>query len=143
MPGVIAMFGILMIMIILLAVLALIVVKALAGSPWGTFTVFATIPIAILMGLYARFFRPGRIAEMSVIGVVLLMVALDLRPDRQPDAGAAPPCSPTRGETLGADPDRLRLRRLGAAGVAAAGAARLPVDLPQDRHHRRRWPSAS
>jgi carbon starvation protein len=53
--GVIAMFGILAIMIILLAVLALIVVKALAGSPWGTFTVFATMPIAILMGLYGRF----------------------------------------------------------------------------------------
>jgi carbon starvation protein len=75
-PGVIAMFGILMIMIILLAVLALIVVKALAGSPWGTFTVFATMPIAILMGLYARFFRPGQILEMTIIGVVLLMIAL-------------------------------------------------------------------
>ena len=75
-PGVIAMFGILLIMIILLAVLALIVVKALAGSPWGTFTVFATMPIAILMGVYCRFIRPGRILEMSVIGVVLLMFAL-------------------------------------------------------------------
>jgi carbon starvation protein len=75
-PGVIAMFGILMIMVILLAVLALIVVKALAGSPWGTFTVFATMPIAILMGVYCRFIRPGRILEMSVIGVVLLMIAL-------------------------------------------------------------------
>ncbi|CAH2601415.1 carbon starvation protein A [Rhodovastum atsumiense] len=75
-PGVIAMFGVLMIMIILLAVLALIVVKALAGSPWGTFTVFATIPIAILMGIYSRFIRPGRIAEMSVIGFVLLMAAI-------------------------------------------------------------------
>jgi carbon starvation protein len=75
-PGVIAMFGILLIMIILLAVLALIVVKALAGSPWGTFTVFATMPIAILMGVYCRFIRPGRILEMSVIGVVLLLGAL-------------------------------------------------------------------
>ncbi|MBS1181419.1 MAG: carbon starvation protein CstA [Proteobacteria bacterium] len=75
-PGVIASIGILMIMIILLAVLALIVVKALAGSPWGTFTVFATIPIAILMGLYSRFFRPGRIGEMSAIGVVLLLLAI-------------------------------------------------------------------
>ena len=53
-------------MIILLAVLALIVVKALAGSPWGTFTVFATIPIAMLMGVYTRFLRPRRIGEMSV-----------------------------------------------------------------------------
>ena len=47
-------------MIIILAVLALVVVKALAGSPWGTFTVFATIPIALLMGVYMRFIRPGR-----------------------------------------------------------------------------------
>src|SRR6478672_671348 len=77
-PGLIAMFGILMIMIILLAVLALIVVKALAGSPWGTFTVFATIPIAILMGLYSRFLRPHRIGEMSGIGFVLLMAAIFL-----------------------------------------------------------------
>lgn len=75
-PGVIASIGILMIMIILLAVLALIVVKALVGSPWGTFTVFATIPIAILMGLYSRFFRPGRIGEMSAIGIVLLLAAI-------------------------------------------------------------------
>ncbi len=75
-PGVIAMVGVLMIMVILLAVLALIVVKALAGSPWGTFTVFATIPIAVLMGLYSRFLRPHRIAEMSVIGFVLLMAAI-------------------------------------------------------------------
>ena len=75
-PGVVASIGILMIMIILLAVLALIVVKALVGSPWGTFTVFATIPIAILMGLYSRFFRPGRIGEMSLIGVVLLLLAI-------------------------------------------------------------------
>jgi carbon starvation protein len=72
--GGIALIGVLLIMLILLAVLALVVVKALAGSPWGTFTVFATIPI--LMGLYSRFIRPGRIAEMSLIGFVLLMAAL-------------------------------------------------------------------
>jgi len=77
-PGVIALFGVLMIMIILLAVLALIVVKALAGSPWGTFTVFATIPIAVLMGFYARFLRPHRIGEMSAIGFVLLMLGIFL-----------------------------------------------------------------
>ena len=77
-PGIIALFGVLMIMIILLAVLALIVVKALAGSPWGTFTVFATIPIAILMGLYSRFLRPHRIMEMSIIGFILLMAAIFL-----------------------------------------------------------------
>ncbi|MBD8677793.1 carbon starvation CstA family protein [Sphingomonas sp. CFBP 13720] len=75
-PGTIALVGVLMIMVILLAVLALVVVKALTGSPWGTFTVFATIPIALLMGLYGRFVRPGKIAEMSVIGFVLLMAAI-------------------------------------------------------------------
>ena len=74
--GVISMVGILMIMVILLAVLALVVVKALADSPWGTFTVAMTIPIAILMGLYLRYFRPGRIMEVSVIGFVLLILAI-------------------------------------------------------------------
>ncbi len=71
--GVIAMIGVLLIMVILVAVLALVVVKALVGSPWGTFTVFATIPIAMFMGVYSRFLRPGRIGEMSLIGFVLLM----------------------------------------------------------------------
>ncbi|HLL59794.1 MAG TPA: carbon starvation CstA family protein [Allosphingosinicella sp.] len=75
-PGIIAMIGILMIMIILLAVLALVVVKALADSPWGTFTVFATMPIALFMGLYGRYIRPGRIGEVSLIGFVGLMLAI-------------------------------------------------------------------
>ncbi len=74
--GVFAMVGILMIMVILLAVLALVVVKALAESPWGTFTVALTIPIAILMGVYLRWIRPGRIMEVSVIGFVLLLLAI-------------------------------------------------------------------
>jgi carbon starvation protein len=74
--GGVALVGVLLIMIILLAVLALVVVKALAASPWGTFTVFCTIPIALLMGVYSRYIRPGRIAEMSAIGFVLLMAAL-------------------------------------------------------------------
>src|SRR5215207_1818376 len=72
----IALFGTFMIMIIILAVLALIVVKALAESPWGTFTVAATIPIAIFMGLYTRYIRPGAIGEVSAIGFVLLMLAI-------------------------------------------------------------------
>ena len=74
--GVIAMIGILMIMVILLAVLALVVVKALAESPWGTFTVAMTIPIALLMGVYLRYFRPGRILEVSLIGLVLLLLSI-------------------------------------------------------------------
>jgi carbon starvation protein len=75
-PGVIALFGAFLIMVIILAVLALIVVKALAHSPWGTFTVAATIPIALFMGVYMRFIRPGRIGEVSIIGFVLLMASI-------------------------------------------------------------------
>ncbi|WP_339498585.1 carbon starvation CstA family protein [Pseudomonas silesiensis] len=72
-PGTIALFGCFLIMIIILAVLALIVVKALAESPWGIFTVMATIPIAMFMGIYMRYIRPGRIGEISVVGVALLL----------------------------------------------------------------------
>lgn len=74
--GSVASVGVLLICIILLAVLALVVVKALMGSPWGTFTVFSTLPIALIMGVYARFIRPGRIGEMSAIGAALLLLAL-------------------------------------------------------------------
>ncbi|MBM7114504.1 carbon starvation CstA family protein [Archangium primigenium] len=76
--GVVAMVGVLMIMMIILAVLALVVVKALAESPWGTFTVAMTIPIALVMGLYLRVFRPGRVLEVSVLGFVLLMLSIFL-----------------------------------------------------------------
>lgn len=72
-PGIVAMFGVLVLMMIVLAVLALVVVKALTHSPWGTFTVACTIPIALLMGAYLRWVRPGRILEVSLIGVVLLL----------------------------------------------------------------------
>ena len=75
-PGLIALLGTFMIMVIILAVLALIVVKALTGSPWGSFTVMATIPIALFMGLYSRYVRVGRIGEISLIGFVLLMLAI-------------------------------------------------------------------
>lgn len=74
--GIIALIGILAIMIILLAVLGLVVVKALIGSPWGMFTIMATIPIAVLMGVYMRYIRPGRIGEGSLLGFALLMAAL-------------------------------------------------------------------
>jgi carbon starvation protein len=74
--GVIALVAILAIMIILLAVLALVVVKALADSPWGVFTVGATIPIAIFMGCYLRFGRIGKVLEASAIGVIGLLLAV-------------------------------------------------------------------
>ncbi|HRO58021.1 MAG TPA: carbon starvation CstA family protein, partial [Burkholderiaceae bacterium] len=74
--GVVVMLGTLGVMIIILSALALIVVKALADSPWGTFTIAMTIPIALFMGVYMRFIRPGRIAEISIIGFVLMMAAI-------------------------------------------------------------------
>ena len=75
-PGVIAMVGVLVLMMIVLAVLALVVVKALTHSPWGTFTVAATIPIALLMGVYLRYIRPGKILEVSIIGLILLLASI-------------------------------------------------------------------
>jgi carbon starvation protein len=74
-PGVIALFGAFMIMVIILAVLALIVVKALAGR-LGHFHRGGHHPIALFMGVYSRYIRPGRIGEVSVIGFVLLMLAI-------------------------------------------------------------------
>jgi carbon starvation protein CstA len=75
-PGSLALVGVLAIMIIILAVLSLVVVKALTASPWGLFTIAATIPIALLMGVYMRILRPGRVGEASVFGAVLLLAAL-------------------------------------------------------------------
>ncbi|MCU5775682.1 carbon starvation protein A [Erwiniaceae bacterium BAC15a-03b] len=74
--GVVTMLGALGVMIIILSALALVVVKALADSPWGLFTIAATIPIALFMGVYMRFLRPGKIAEVSIIGFVLMMAAI-------------------------------------------------------------------
>lgn len=74
--GAAAIVGVLVIMVILLAVLALVVVNALAESPWGVFSIAMTIPIAIFMGLYLRFLRPGRVSEVSLIGVALLLLAV-------------------------------------------------------------------
>jgi carbon starvation protein len=74
--GIAAIVAVFVIMIILLGVLALVVVNALAESPWGTFSVGLTIPIALFMGIYLRYLRPGRVAEVTVIGVALLMLAI-------------------------------------------------------------------
>ncbi|ROR14897.1 carbon starvation CstA family protein [Erwinia sp. JUb26] len=74
--GVITMLGALGVMIIILSALALVVVKALTNSPWGMFSIAATLPIALFMGIYMRFIRPGHIAEMSLIGFVLMMAAI-------------------------------------------------------------------
>ncbi|WP_034456871.1 pyruvate/proton symporter CstA [Buttiauxella noackiae] len=74
--GVIALVACFMIMVIILAVLAMIVVKALTHSPWGTYTVAFTIPLALFMGVYIRYLRPGRIGEVSVIGLIMLIFAI-------------------------------------------------------------------
>lgn len=74
--GSIAMIGIFFIMLIIVAILAMVVVNALADSPWGLFTIAMTIPIAIFMGIYMRYLRPGRVGEASVIGFILLLAAL-------------------------------------------------------------------
>jgi carbon starvation protein CstA len=116
-PGLIALFGTFMIMIIILAVLALIVVKALAESPWGTFTVAATIPVAVFMGVYLRYIRPGRIGEISVIGFVLLMLAIF--------GGQAVAQSPTWGPMFTFDGKALTWMLIGYGFIAAS----LPVWL--------------
>src|SRR5262249_44537250 len=74
--GFIALITVLIIMIILLGVVALVVVNALKGSAWGTFTIAATMPIAIFMGLYLRFWRPGKVLECSALGFLLVMASI-------------------------------------------------------------------
>jgi carbon starvation protein len=89
-PGTIALVGAFAIMVIILAVLALIVVRALADSPWGMFTVAATIPLALLMGIYTRWVRPGRIGEVSLLGLVGLILAIVYGQDVAASAAWAP-----------------------------------------------------
>ncbi len=74
--GFTALFTVLLIMTILLAVVALVVVNALKGSPWGTFTICATMPIAVFMGCYLRYLRPGKVLECSALGFGLVMFAI-------------------------------------------------------------------
>ncbi len=71
-----ALFGVLLIMIILIAVVALVIVNALKSSPWGAFTIAMTIPIALLLGVYLRYLRPGSVREASVIGFILLLASV-------------------------------------------------------------------
>ena len=74
--GFTALLAVLLILILLLAVVGLIVVNALRGSPWGTFAIAATMPIAVFMGLYLRYWRPGKVLEISVIGFVLVIACI-------------------------------------------------------------------
>ncbi len=140
--GTIALFGAFMIMVIILAVLALIVVRALAESPWGLFTVAATVPLAMLMGGYTRWVRPGKIGEVSVIGFIGLILAIVYGQSIAESAVLAPLFTFT--------PVQLCFLLIGYGAVASV----LPVWLllsrraticrPSSRSARSwRWPSAS
>jgi carbon starvation protein len=74
--GLISLVTVLLIMVVLLAVVALVVVNALRSSPWGTFTIAMTIPVALLMGLYLRFIRPGKVLECSIVGFLLVLATI-------------------------------------------------------------------
>src|SRR5438270_7699780 len=74
--GFVAYVAVISIIVILLGVAALIVVNALKSSPWGTFTIAMTIPIALLMGIYLRYLRPGKVLEASALGFTLVMLAI-------------------------------------------------------------------
>ena len=115
--GTIALFGAFMIMVIILAVLALIVVKALAESPWGMFTVAATVPLAMFMGVYTRWIRPGRIGEVSLLGLVGLIAAIVY--------GQAIAASPVWGPAFTFTPVQLCWILIGYGAVASV----LPVWL--------------
>ncbi|MFZ5705327.1 MAG: carbon starvation CstA family protein [Pseudomonadota bacterium] len=115
--GTIALIGAFMIMVIILAVLALIVVKALAESPWGSFTVAATVPLALMMGVYTRWIRPGRIGEVSLFGLVGLIAAIIF--------GQSVAQSPVWGPAFTFTPLQLCWILIGYGGVAAI----LPVWL--------------
>ena len=133
--GAAALVGAFVIMVIIIAVLALVVVRALAQSPWGVFSIAMTIPIAVFMGCYLRFLRPGRVAEVSVIGFVLLMLAVASGDWRQRNILGRIVVQSVAGDGVVVD-RRLWIRGVGAAGVVAARAARLPVDVHEGRRHR-------
>src|SRR2546425_11840989 len=88
--GFTALLTVLLIMVILLAVVALVVVNALRDSPWGAFTIAATMPIALFMGLYLRYWRPGKVLEVSVIGFLLVLASIFLGQSVSHSADLAP-----------------------------------------------------
>ena len=134
--GAAALVGVLAIMIILIAVLGLVVVNAMRHSPWATSTVAATIPIAIMIGLFMRHIRPGRVLEGTAIGVVLLLLAVF--------GGSWVDASPTLRGWFDYDGPALALMVI----LYGFAAAVLPVwlllaprdyliDVHEDRHDRR------
>ncbi len=122
--GFVAYTAVIAILIILLGVAALIVVNALKDSPWGTFTIAMTIPIALLMGLYLRRIRPGKVLEVSVLGFILVLLAIW--------GGRWASLNPSMAQAFHSARDhprktdhRVWVCGLGASSVAAVGPARL------------------
>ena len=130
--GFTALLTVLLIMIILLAVVALVVVNALEGSPWGTFTIAATMPIAVFMGLYLRYWRPGKVLECSALGFVLVLASIfgGQCGGGFGDAGAGVHAV---GDGARGRDHHLWILRQRAAGVAAARAARLSEHVREAR----------
>ena len=139
--GMLALLAVLAIMVILLAAVALIVVKALKDSPWGTFTLAMTIPIAMLMGIYLRFLRPGRVLEASDHRRRSGAVRRRRRAVGERIAGMVAGVHVLRLGARNRD-HHLRIRGVRPASLAAACAARLSERLHQDRRHLSRWPGA-
>lgn len=120
---------------IAMAFLALVAIKAMAASPWAVFSIGMTIPIALIMGCYQRFLRPGRVIETTLLGFVLLVLDIVARRmDRlYPGRGRRvhTGCQAARHR-----PGDLLVRRRRAAALAARHPARLPVHADEDRHAR-------
>ena len=132
--GYAAMIGTLMIMVILIAVLGLVVVNAMKHSPWATATVFATIPIAILIGLYLRNIRPGRVLEGIADRRQPAAVRGRRRRLARTNSRRCARCSTSTALQLAWFVIGYGFIAAIAAGVAAARAARLSVDVPEARH---------
>ena len=137
--GGVASVAILFILILTLAGLSIAVVNAMFSSPWGTFTVFSTIPIAIIMGIYLHVWRHGDVLGASIIGVVLLFAAVLAGPYVVAHPTLASLFTLIQEANCHLYPD-LRLCGLGAAGLAAPLPPGLSLHLPEDRHHRRPGP---
>ena len=123
--GFAALITVLLIMVILLAVVALVIVNALKSSPWGAFTIAATMPIAIFMGLYLRYWRPGKVLECSAVGFVLIVASI-FGGQAISESAAWSPWFTFSGMAIATALDRLRIHGQRAARLAAARAARLP-----------------
>ena len=105
-------------------------------EPWGVFSVGMTLPIALFMGCYLRFLRPGKVGEVSIIGFVLLIAAIAAGAPGGGEPVLAGRCSTSSGFTIAWLIVGVRLHRRRPAGLAAAGSAGLPVDVHEDRHDR-------